>query len=73
MRRRWWYSKKGREMMSVLTASPAKTGSGHDADSVWEPVRLMEIIDMSEMARLSGDPEGADRLLLEAWAAYDGG
>jgi hypothetical protein len=33
--------------------------------------RLFDLQDMSERARLNGDRENADRLLLAAWASFD--
>jgi len=33
--------------------------------------RLFDLQDLSERARLNGDREKADRLLLAAWASFD--
>lgn len=47
-----------------LLGRPATESAGRQA-------HLIDLVDLAERARLKGNMEHADRLLLAAWAAYE--
>jgi hypothetical protein len=49
----------------------AEAAPGPRVGSQGEPAQLFDLLDLSERARLNGNFEQSDRLLLMAWAAYE--